>query len=162
MIPPEFLSALRLICERLVSGQITWALTGSLSFALQGLPLSPADIDLQTDAGGAYEIERRLAQYQVQPVAFRTRGNLRSHYGRLSVLGVRVEIIGDIEKRLPDGSWEAPPDLAAIRRFVSHAGLRVPVLALAYEARAYAQMGRADRVSMLEDWLARPEGVDPA
>jgi hypothetical protein len=151
-----------LICRRLEAGQVNWALTGSLSFALQGLPLVPGDIDLQTDAAGAYEIERRLAQYQVQPVAFQTRGDLRSHYGSLSIEGVPVEIIGDIEKRLPDGTWEAPPDLAEHQRIVSHAGLSVPVMALAYEARAYALMGRLDRARQLEEWLARPEGVDPA
>ncbi|MFC6233223.1 nucleotidyltransferase domain-containing protein, partial [Paenibacillus allorhizosphaerae] len=48
---------LELIYERLSMTQINWALTGSTSFALQGLPYEPGDIDIQTDQQGAYEIE---------------------------------------------------------------------------------------------------------
>ncbi|HEY3364356.1 MAG TPA: hypothetical protein VGK74_04830 [Symbiobacteriaceae bacterium] len=56
---PAHLAALRLICTRLDGKQLNWALTGSLNFALQGVPVSVNDIDIQADRAGAYEIERR-------------------------------------------------------------------------------------------------------
>ncbi len=35
---------------------LPWALTGSASFALQGVSLAPEDVDVQTSAAGAYEV----------------------------------------------------------------------------------------------------------
>ncbi|MCW5852548.1 MAG: hypothetical protein KIT87_20910, partial [Anaerolineae bacterium] len=66
---------------------MTWAVTGSVGMALQGIPVEPHDIDLQTDAAGAYEIQRRLAEYSVQPVAFLAGERMRSHFGRLVIEG---------------------------------------------------------------------------
>ena len=59
------LDVLRLLHQRLEGSSAVWALTGSLGMVLQGLPLEPHDIDLQTDPVGAYEIERRLAVQDV-------------------------------------------------------------------------------------------------
>jgi hypothetical protein len=65
-----------------------------------------------------------------------------------------VDIIGDIEKRLPDGSWAPPPDLVSHRKFVSVAGLQIPVLNIAYEVEAYRQMGRREKADLLQAWVA--------
>jgi hypothetical protein len=155
MIPPRFLQALRQICVRLTEPTLNWALTGSFGLALQGVPLKPNDIDLQSDARGAYEIERRLAEFVTRPVRFSATPRIRSHFGELYIEGVRVEIIGDIEKRLPDGRWEPPPDLEKVRHFVQVEELCVPVLSLAYEAQAYEKLGRSERALQLRAYLKR-------
>lgn len=53
-IPTAHLAALRHIVATLARSPIDWALTGSTSFALQGVPVAVGDIDVQTDAVGAY------------------------------------------------------------------------------------------------------------
>jgi hypothetical protein len=74
---------------------------------------------------------------------------MRSHLGALLIDGIEVEIMGDIQKRLEDGSWESPVDLNSHRRFVNFEGMQVPVLSLEYEAQAYQKMGRLERAEML-------------
>ena len=61
-LPPGFLAVIETICTTLRLHNILWVLTGSASFALQGMQLPIKDIDLQTDAVGAYKIEAVLAE----------------------------------------------------------------------------------------------------
>jgi hypothetical protein len=153
MLPVEIATALEALLARLSGSPITWALTGSTAFALRGMDLRPADIDLQTDMQGAYAIERLFPQKSHEPVRFVRSENLRSHLGAFEVQGVRVEVIGDIQKRMPDGSWTEPPDLQSLIKTVPWHGLRVPLLPLAYEASAYAQMGRGTRAQQIRQFL---------
>ena len=148
----ERLAALGLLAGRL-DASLVWALTGSTAFALQGVPVEPHDIDVQTDVPGAYTIAARFSEAVVQPVAFSGTDRVRSHFGALEIAGLRVELMGGLQKRLPDGGWEAPVDVAALRRWITVDGLRLPVLDLAYEARAYRRLGRTERADLLENWL---------
>ena len=68
MFDPIFLRVLRKIKTRLDNTGVKWVITGSFSFALQGIPVIPADIDIQTDRKGAYEIERCFADCVVKKV----------------------------------------------------------------------------------------------
>jgi len=154
MLSPRHLEALRAIEARLRGSGVRWALTGSTSFALQGVPVEAHDIDVQTDAAGAYALAGRFADAVTHPVVFSEAKRIRSHFGALRLYGVTVEIMGDIAKRLPDGSWEEPVNLDAHTRFVEAHGLRLPVLALAYEAQAYRMLGRIQTADLLEGWLA--------
>lgn len=154
MLSWRHLAALREIEARLRGSGVRWALTGSTSFALQRVPVEAHDIDVQTDAAGAYALAGRFAEVVTRPVAFSEAERIRSHFGALRLYGVTVEIMGDIAKRLPEGRWEAPVDLDAHTRFVDAHGLRLPVLALEYEAAAYRTLGRIQTAELLERWLA--------
>lgn len=141
------------LVETLADPPLEWALTGSTSFALQGVPVEPNDVDVQTTESGAYEIEQRLAEHVVEPVSFQSSAGIRSHFGTLSIDGVTVEIMGAVQKRLADGTWEPPVDIEAHRQFVHFRDDHVPVLALGYEARAYEQLGRTERAQLLRDYI---------
>lgn len=153
MIPPGHMNVLRQLVARLDQG-VNWAITGSLNFALQGLPIKPNDIDLQTDEAGAYEIEHRFVEYVSRKIAFSGTERIRSHFGALAIDGIEVEIMGAIETRLFDGSWGGSSDWADNKRIVEIEGLRVPVLSIAYEHRAYLRLGRVERAAVLAQWLA--------
>ena len=62
--------------------------------------------------------------------------------------------MGDVEKRLVDGSWAPPPELSRHRRFVMVAALQVPVMSLAYEAEAYELLGRPERAALIRTVLS--------
>lgn len=153
MLPELHQRVLRYVAGCLVSTDILWVVTGSAGFALQGVPVEVHDLDIQTDAAGAYVIAQCFGEHIVQPVSFAAPDRIRSHFGVLEIEGLRVELMGDIAKRRPDGSWDDPVPFAHYRRFVALDELRIPVLDLAYEAQAYRQLGRLDRAALLEAFL---------
>ena len=154
----RYISALYLIHDRIAGASLNWALTGSVAFALRGLDFPPpGDIDIQSDNAGAYEIERRLAAYSVRPVRFSEAEHIRSHFGALQIEDVTVEIMGDIQHKMPDGGWTEPVDIANQREWVRVDGLRLPVLSLKYEAEAYRRIGREETARRLRAWLDRKE-----
>ncbi|HEY3343949.1 MAG TPA: hypothetical protein VGJ97_03410 [Anaerolineaceae bacterium] len=149
----RILPTLHKLCDGLADLTDPWAITGSLGFALQGAEGPVHDIDLQTSQTGALEIGRRFSEFVVRPVVFSQADRIRSYYGALEVNGESVEIMGDLQKRMPDGSWEDPVDVSAVRRWVEVGGLRVPVMDLEYEYLAYRILGRIEKAQMLREWL---------
>ena len=62
-------------------------------------------------------------------------------------------MIGDLQKRLTDGTWEKPVDVRKHQRWVEVDGMRVPVLSLEYEYHAYRTLGRVEKAEMLQKWM---------
>jgi hypothetical protein len=153
MIDSRYLEVLRKICARINDSNVNWAVTGSLSFAIQGVPIEPNDIDIQTDEAGAYEIESRFLEFVTQKVTFSSGDKIRSYFGVLMIDGIKVEIMGDIQKHLDGGVWEEPVDLGCHKRIVEINGMQLPVLSLEYEYQAYLKLGRFERAEMLRRWL---------
>lgn len=145
---PEMIAVLRRL-DRDLDG-ILWVITGSVGLALQGMPLEPNDLDIQTDTAGAYEIARRLGPYITRPVALTTKGRTRSHWGALVVDGVEVEIIGDIQHCPSADEWDPAPDLPTLARLVQIDDIQVRVLPLVYEADAYRRMGRVEKAALIQ------------
>ncbi|GAC1349272.1 MAG: hypothetical protein NVSMB27_20830 [Ktedonobacteraceae bacterium] len=151
MIDLSFIAVLCKLSSALKGSDVNWVVTGSLNFALQGLPLTPHDIDIQTDAVGAYEIAHRFAPYVTRQVTFSSTERIRSHFGALLIDGITVELMGDIQKRLEDGTWEDRVDLNRHKLFVLLEEMEIPLLSLEYEAQAYRKLGRIGRARMLRE-----------
>ncbi len=160
MVARGHIRALQKLYEKLHDSDVNWVVTGSLAMALQGVPVDVHDIDIQTDEAGTYEIERLFSESITRKVSFSTTEKIRSHYGALAIDGIEVEIMGDIQKRMPDDSWEEPVDIDRHKTFVEVDGMRVPVLTLEYEYSAYQHLGRADKVAILREWLHTCESSD--
>lgn len=154
MVYPAYLSVLKRISDSLNDSDVAWAVTGSCSLVLQGMEVLVNDVDLQTDAVGAYAIQRALSPYLVKKVVFGTSRDVRSHFGAFLIDGVPVEVMGDVERRGPDGVWRPGPDVRALRVWLDTDGVRVPVLPLTYEYQVYCQLGRDDRAEEIRLWLA--------
>ena len=149
-IPGDHLTALTILCGRLPLSTVNWALTGSLGHRLQGVDVSVNDIDLQTDAASTMVVAEALAEYVITLPRPRESERISSIFGTLVVAGVPVEVMGGLRKRTgPNAAWGPPSDPAAHRVLVRHAGMTVPVLSLAYEADAYAAIGRPERAALL-------------
>ncbi len=155
---PRYAAALETICAALDGTSLRWALTGSAGMALQGMAYTPRDIDVQTDAAGAREIEQRLARYVTRPLAWIESAGIHSWLGALEIEGVPVELIGSVQRPGKLG-WEET-DIARVILYARMGTRRVPVLSLAHEAVAYAAMGRAEKAAALRDWAANhPDGT---
>ncbi|CAG0936404.1 hypothetical protein TFLX_05277 [Thermoflexales bacterium] len=153
MIPASHLLAIYLIVERTRDSCIDWAVVGSTGMALQGVPLEVHDLDIQTDREGAYRLAELFTEHAVTPVRYVASDRIRSHLGEYELAGVKVEIMGALEK-LVNGVWEQPVDIREHRHWLEVNGLVVPVLDLEYEVEAYTQMGRTERAALLRAWLA--------
>lgn len=153
MLTPVKLEVLLLLARRLEGCGFLWAVTGSASFALQGMELPVHDVDIQTDETGAYEIARLFPDAVAEPVRFCGSGRIRSHFGRLVLLGEDVELMGAVQKRLENGAWEPPVALGPIRRTAELEGVEIPVLDMSYECAAYRALGRTDKARRMEAFL---------
>ena len=139
-----------------VSASPVWAFTGSTGMYMQGMALTVHDIDIQATAESTYEIERRLltaGEPQIK-VYYRESERMRSHYGKLLIAGVEVELMGAIQHRNSGGEWEPTIDLSSIRVFAMWEGRKVPVISLQHEMRAYALMGRLDKMRAIQAYLS--------
>ncbi len=161
MVEQSYFAVLRTIYKHLRDTPIVWVVTGSLGMALQGLRLEVHDIDLQTDEIGAYEIEKRFAEHIVQPIRDTTSERIRSHFGILEIEGVKIEIMGALQKRLHGQKWDAPVEVTDYRRFVEVEGMRIPVLSLAYEQQAHRRLGRLDKARAIRLWLEKRLSIVP-
>jgi hypothetical protein len=147
--------------DRLAGLDIEWAVTASMNLALQGLAVTPNDIDVLTDADGTYRIEELFAEHVVRPIkspeiATKTDEGLRSHYGALSLDGIEVELMGNVEHRI-DGEWVPIDDVATHREFIEREGRDIPIMPLDHELTGYRDLGRTERVALLEAHMEREE-----
>ncbi len=155
-IDPALIETLKMVYQRLQTTDIEWVLTGSTAFALQGLPYSPADIDIQTDKAGAFLFGTMMSDFEVIPVhARRDSPIIRSYFGSFNVDGVIVEVMGDMQKRELDAEWEPAPSLRDIKIFIEYSGMTLPVFSLAYEAESYRKMQRLEKANTLAAFASR-------
>ena len=129
-IGQNHLNAFSKIYNHLYNSDINWVVTGSFAFAIQGIPVEVHDIDIQTDEKGAYQIEQGFSEFVTKNVIFSSGERIRSHFGALEIDGIKVEIMGDIQKMFDDGTWDNPVDLDHYKRFVNFNNMQIPVLSL--------------------------------
>ena len=151
MIPDEHLNVLRKLYEGINERDINWVVTGSVSFCIQGVPVTPNDIDIQTDEEGAYKIAEIFQDRVIKEVEFSSTERIKSHFGALMMHGVLVELMGAVQKYY-DGSWEEPIDIDAYKKIVELEYMEIPVLDLGYESLAYRRFGRVEMANKLEEY----------
>ncbi|MCP4199856.1 MAG: hypothetical protein GY762_22160 [Proteobacteria bacterium] len=80
MLPTSHRQVLEILLTRFAAQDILWTLTGSTSFALQGMPLTPNDIDVQTDRYGVYVIADLFEADIIRPPFLYTTSRARSYF----------------------------------------------------------------------------------
>ena len=64
-----------------------------------------------------------------------------------------MEVNGGIEKKLPDGTWETPPDIDSLKQCIEIVDVRIPVLSLKNKEDTYRKMGRIEQADQIKDWI---------
>ena len=116
---------------------MAWALTGSAGLAMHGLDVVVNDIDVQTDATHQARIQQSFAEHVTVPVSWSSSATIRSHFRKLSVGAITVEIVGAAQQQLQGATWTAPADPRVSRVLIDYGDLTIPVLDLAQEERSY-------------------------
>ena len=103
MLNSTFVEVIKLISENIPSN-IKWAVDGSTSLALQGINVTPHDIDILTDREGVIRIQESLKNYNVVPISHSSNEKYDSYFGTFKVKGIKVEVMGDL-RVFRSGKW---------------------------------------------------------
>ena len=127
-----------------------WAVGGSASLALHGLPVDPRDLDLLADHVAAAELVDRLRGAVVSDEVRWDRGDVRAARRALAVVhGVEVEILEGVEAVGPTGDVVvATPDLDHVDRIIVN-GRQIPVLPLSTMQVLLDATGNPERAAMV-------------
>ncbi len=127
-----------------------WAVGGSASLALHGLPVDPRDLDLLVDHVAAAELVDGLRGAVVSDEARWDRGDVRAARRALAVVhGVEVEILEGVEAVGPMGDVVvATPDLDHVDRIIV-SDRRIPVLPLSTIQVLLDATGNRERAAMV-------------
>ena len=129
MLNSTFVEVIKLISEKIPSN-IKWAVDGSTSLALQGIDITPHDIDILTDREGAIMIQESLNKYNVVPISHSSNEKYDSYFGTFEVKGIKVEVMGDL-RVFRSGKWSTlqnPSTIDIANRNLE--GVSIPVVSV--------------------------------
>jgi len=105
MLPAQVRRALSTLLERVQGSAIEWRLGGSVSLALQGLEISPHDVDLFLPSGdAAHLMAETLDEFVVSAPHRRTSEPFTSYRGHCRIEGMEIDLIGELVIETPQGS----------------------------------------------------------
>jgi hypothetical protein len=154
MIPEQHFKALEIIVNTLKGTGIDWAVIGSTNLALQGVDVEVHDIDLLTDKTGACKASEAFKEYIVKPVEYKEKGSFKSYNGLFKIEGIDIEVIGEIQHKLPNGEWSKKSRIDD-KLLITYHGLHIPLTPLRAEYEAYKSMGRLEKAEKIKQVLDR-------
>jgi hypothetical protein len=138
-----------------------WAVGGSASLALHGLPVDPRDLDLLVDHVATAEMVGEPRDAVVSDEGCWDRGDVRAVRRALAVVhGVEVEILQGVEAVGPTGDVVvATPDLDHVDRIIV-SGQQIPVLPLPAMQVLLDATGKREQAAMVAKMLGgKPRGA---
>jgi hypothetical protein len=151
---------LHAIVPAMFKAQEPWAIMGSTASVLQGIPdYAPPDIDLATTMEGAYIMSGAIGHQGVtiRPVGLSTRAPYTSYFGIFEVLGVKVEVMGNLVIQVEDGvidlkdHWARWSDQVRVLHFED---VHVPVIPLEWQLVANELLARPERSEGIARFLS--------
>ncbi len=157
MLPTQIRRALSTLLERLPGSSIEWKLGGSVALALQGLEISPRDVDLFLPSGDAARLTAEtLGEFVESLPHWRASEPFASYYGHCRIEGVEIDLIGELVIETPQGSVQLGVDSLLWRResFLPFQGRKVSSIPLEIQLVTYYLMPkREERVNQITSLL---------
>lgn len=158
MISPQFKDAIRIIYERMNSKDFSWAFIGSTNCTLQGMDLSPRDLDLVVRLSNLKHIPQMFKDYSPSKIEklmpskdSAWTNKLANHPAfnvRANIEGIEMQILGEKD----DGEYVSK--LVANRIiYVAFNGLKLPCFTLEAEAEAYEETYRLKKADKIREFL---------
>ena len=145
MISKKLLIVLKIIHEKLKDKKLDWALIGSTNLALQGIKIKPKDIDILTDKKSAFEINKLLKEYEIEPVRLSNSKLFGPQYfGEFKIEDIKIEVIGKLKKE------------RLLTKIIKIDGMNLPAVSLEEELKAYEALGRKkdfNKIKKIEEFL---------
>ncbi|MEK6917854.1 MAG: hypothetical protein AABW51_02800 [Nanoarchaeota archaeon] len=161
MINEQFKDAIKVVYERLDNNTIGWALIGSTNLALQGMDLSPKDLDLVMKLDSLVYMPMLFSDYSTSRIEELKPDNsdpawtakLQRHPAfnvHFNIGRVPVQILGEYD----DGDYVSK----LINRSLCYTkigGLKIPSFTLETEADIYAETYRYEKAERIRCFLAQ-------
>jgi hypothetical protein len=98
--------------------------------ALQGIDVTPHDIDIITDREGAIRIQESLKEYNVVPISYSSNEKYDSYFGTFRVKGIKVEVMGDL-RVFRSGKWSTLQNPSTVEiTDINLEGLSIPTVSV--------------------------------
>ena len=81
--------------------------------ALQGIDVTPHDIDILTDHEGTIRIQESLKKYNVVPISHSSNEKYDSYFGTFKMKGIKVDVMGDL-RVFRSGKWSTPQNPSTV------------------------------------------------
>ena len=164
IIPPEYVSALLKLHEKLEGKNIEWALSGDLGEALNGVRIEPDCIEIVTSKDGAEQIHLSVKEFNPEPVVYRVHqlsrhaviGGIeqplyeRSYYFEFQVNGIKVKVHADLQFKVNDWGWGDKFEFNPVSVYIVNK--RTSVVPLQVKNELYKNLGWTDRVEKI-NWV---------
>jgi hypothetical protein len=141
---PDWRAAVKRIAHELEQAGLAYKIIGGTSAALQGVDIPVKDIDIETNVEDAYRFGQIFQDAVLEPVALKESQQYLSHFGVFEIHGVRVEVMGDLQRR-QQGQWI--PTWTSTRTEMDLDGVAVSLSWLEEELLAYIRRGRMQRAA---------------
>jgi len=149
-MPDKILLALKTFYDIVKTKNINWVLSGSTSLVIQGVDVTiNNDIDILTDKAGAEILDNLLAQYRVKPMKYSETDKYKSYFGIYRLDGIQLEVMGEFQYLLKNGSWSEPNQNNEII-FKDFLEMRLPLLKLEQELVEYDNLDKIDKVNKIK------------
>lgn len=148
MITKRKKEVLKLISEKLQGKNINWCLVGSTNLALQGINLTPKDIDITTDREGAHKINELLKDYETKEIKFLDKGINAVYLAIYHINNEEIEVIGESKEKniylplLKEGIIKIKID-----------NQEIPCLKLEKEYIAYKKLEKPEKIVLIKQKL---------
>ncbi|SUB89522.1 Uncharacterised protein [Porphyromonas macacae] len=127
-------TVLPIIKNILDTNQIDWAVTGSASEVLRGTKIYCSDIDIIiADSRDIERVNRLFRPFIVEDIIFYPSRTIRSYYGKLSIGGINIDVICDIENLISSNCWVPHPTLEIEK--IWFYGVKYPTTSLGFERK---------------------------
>lgn len=171
--------ALKAICSEVSGKRFRWLIIGSTSLSLQGVKLNgegvvPNDIDVLTDERTAYNMGKIFERYSLRSPSIvycagpdSEKPIFRSHFGQFEIGGVKVEIMGELEKRVNEkfvgkyGEWWRHSRRLDKPKLIRYRGMILPVSPLEDHLLAYRISCRQKDIRRYQPLKSYCEAVKP-
>ena len=154
-LPVPWEAALEAFLQRVEGHPIAWWLTGSSALAVQGVPITPGDIDIvAVTPDDGLHLDQLFRDKITEPV----HSSFVAHRVTRTFLGARVGWIADLK--------QANAEKAGLLEAMSHIqpitwrGYSVFVPPPTLQLKMNEQRGRTDRVEHIREWLRQQPGAE--
>lgn len=142
-----------------LKGITRWALAGSIALVLQGVPLTPHDVNIVTDRRGAKLLNLRLKKFASSPLRWTENESFASLLAQFKIEGTRVEIMGDITIKSGKGLFRF--NFWPYVRELPFAGQKVYVVPQEWELLVNLLIAKKEKAEAIACHL-RSQGYDEA
>lgn len=120
-----------------------YAIRGTASMVLQGLDMGVDDIDIVTDKELSKKINDIFETEIVEEIKFSESEKFRSHFGKLIIDNILIEVMGEFQVKDDKGNWSEKVDASVDQiEQVTVGNEKINVTKLGLELDLSAKMGR--------------------